>query len=440
MLRTNHSKKKTSINHHLLILFKVLVVLILPNWAVADVNFGGSLRVRLEDKLDFNLNDSEQDYTLTQLRLNMDWKPSRNNQFYIELQDSRVFGENRVDFPPINDDARNQPFADSLDFHQFYYQHQWDEGKVRLGRQKLNLGDQRLVASLEWVNTARVHDGARLTFGSSDSKKVNIFATRLVSVDPNELNDQSPSNNRYFDSEFHGIFVSDKTTPTQGSLEYWYFLRRNSNIDDTIHTIGARYASTIASWKLDIQAAFQSGDFGSIEHSASMYHVGIDQRMLGGNLGFAYNYASGDSNQQDNKHGTFDNLYPLNHAYYGFMDLFSLQNIHNFEAVYKTSVFGKSQLRVGWQSFWLADTKDAWYNAGLRANEPRRIAALDIINSGGDVDSFVGNEIDFTVKYPFSKKWFVLFGYSHFFAGDYTKDTGSSRDADFFFVMSKISF
>ncbi len=415
-------------------------MILLPDWVIAEVNFGGSLRVRLEDKLDFNLSDSEQDYALTQLRLNMDWRPSNKNQIYIELQDSRIFGEGLTGFPPINDDARNQPFADNLDFHQLYYQYQWDKGKLRLGRQKLNLGDKRLVASLEWVNTARVHDGARLTLGNSEARQVDIFVSRLVSIDPGEFNDQSQSNNRYFDSEFHGIFVSDKTIISQAKLEYWYFLRRNSNVDDNIHTIGARYVSTMASWNLDIQGAFQNGDFGSSKHSASMFHVGIDQTMLGGNLGFAYNYASGDNDQQNNNHGTFDNLYPLNHAYYGFMDLFSLQNIHNFEAVYRKNIFEKSKLRVGWQSFWLEDTKDAWYNAGLRANEARRSVALNIINSGGDVDSFVGNEIDITIKQPLSKKWFILAGYSHFFAGGYTEDTGSNGDADFFFIMSKISF
>lgn len=68
--------------------------------AWADVDFGGSLRLRYENKVDFNLDDSEQDYFLTQLRLYMDWKPSDKDQVLVELQDARVFGEVKTAFPP----------------------------------------------------------------------------------------------------------------------------------------------------------------------------------------------------------------------------------------------------------------------------------------------------------------------------------------------------
>ncbi len=223
---------------------------------MAEVDFGGSLRLRYEDKIDFNLADAEQDYFLTQLRLHWDWKINDKGEFFVELQGSRVFREQLTDIPPINDDARNQPFADDLDIHQLYYTHKWNGGQLKAGRQKLNLGDKRLVASLEWVNTARVHDGVRFTFGDAKARKVDLFASRLVSIDPHQFNDQSNSNNRYFDSEFHGAFVTDKSTIKNSELQYWYFLRDNSDFDDTIHTLGGRYLTTMAGWNIDVQGAY----------------------------------------------------------------------------------------------------------------------------------------------------------------------------------------
>lgn len=58
-------------------------------------------------------------------------------------------------------------FADNLDIHQAYLEYDFGAAALRVGRQKFNLADQRLVASLEWANTARVYDsvntlGARL--------------------------------------------------------------------------------------------------------------------------------------------------------------------------------------------------------------------------------------------------------------------------------------
>lgn len=35
----------------------------------AEIDYGGSLRLRFEDKIDFNLADAEQDFLLSQLRL-----------------------------------------------------------------------------------------------------------------------------------------------------------------------------------------------------------------------------------------------------------------------------------------------------------------------------------------------------------------------------------
>jgi len=407
-----------------------LLALSVAQPVLAELTTGGSIRVRYESKNDYNFTDAKQDYALSQLRLNALWKVNQQNDLFIELQDSRVFGEELTDIPAVNENARNQPFADPLDIHQAYWKTSGENYTVKVGRQKLNLGDMRLVASLEWVNTARVHDGIRLTYNVNEKKSIDFFATSLVSVDPEGLNDQSNSNNRYFDSQFHGIYVTDKSLSSNNQLDYWWFYRGNSDVNDSIHTFGAKYLTTLADWKVDVQGSIQTGEYGDVDHSAQYFHAGINKDLMGGNVGFAYNYASGDSNPEDNEHNTFDNLYPLNHAYYGFMDLFSLQNIHNLEAVYK-----KKGFRVAYQMFWLADTEDAWYNAGLRGNGSR------LANANNSTSAYVGSEVDITYKMKLQKNFVVVAGVSSFFAGDYVSDTGSDEtNPVFFFLQSKYSF
>ena len=41
-----------------------------------------------------------------------------------------------------------------------------------------------------------------------------------------------------------------------------------------------------------------------------MYRFGTDTLLAEGSLAFGYNFASGDDDATDNKHKTFDNLYP----------------------------------------------------------------------------------------------------------------------------------
>ena len=405
--------------------------------ALAELSAGGSLRARFESKQDYNFNDASQTYTLSQLRLHALYKASPDNQFMLELQDSRVFGEKITDIPSVNENARNQPFADQLDIHRFYWLHKGDNYQLKVGRQKLNLGDKRLVASLEWVNTARVHDGIRLTYQPVKGRSIDFFASQLVSVQPGDLNDQSNSNNRYFDSGFHGIYFSDKQIMTEGTLDLWWLLRENSDFDDNIHTLGGRYLFSVDKFTYDLQGSYQLGDFSDVSHSAYYLHGGVSYQLGKAKLGIAYNLGSGDDDPTDNDHQTFDNLYPLNHAYYGFMDMFSLQNVHNLELTYQRSGF-----RFAWQGFWLNDTSDAWYNAGLRGNSGRLQNALQNRSQGQSVSRYVGSEIDLTYKTAFfDKKLVVMAGVSRFFTGDYIEDTGNNdEDATFFFLQTKFSF
>ncbi len=396
--------------------------------STSSLQWSASVRIRYESKQDFNFDDSAQDYILTQARLHMAYTTDAGSEGFVELQDARVFGESLGGGPPVNGNASPNVFEDHLDIHQASWTWNFGNTNLRVGRQKFNLGDQRLVASLEWVNTARVNDGIRLTAGSPKTRQVDIFLSKLVVVDPDHFNDQARSANRYLDSSFHGIFAQDRATLTEGQLQYWLFYRENEQFGDEVSTIGLRFTNEDLRWQPDLQAAYQFGKFGDDDHSAWMVHAGARHNLESGSFSLAYNFASGDSDPSDGDHGTFDNLYPLNHPYYGYMDLFSLQNIHNVELSYRKRLGRGVQVYASWNAFWLAEEDtDAWYNAGLA---PIRIATTD-------VDTYVGNEFDITVRAPlFSGRVSLLAGVSAFLAGSYLEDFGLVEDAYFSYVSA----
>ena len=210
-------------------------------------------------------------------------------------------------------------------------------------------------------------------------------------------------------------------------------LRRESDIDDQVHTLGLRLASKFATWDANAEVATQFGEFGGLDHRAFAAHIGAGHKIASLNnarLGLAYNFGSGDDDPEDGDHKTFDNQYPLNHAYYGYMDFFSLQNMHNLEATFNTKIGKKLALRLGYQNFWLAqEDDDAWYNAGAGV----------IRRASEDVASHVGSELDFTVKRPFGSLALEL-GYSRFFPGSYIKDIESRQDANFVYLQPKFTF
>lgn len=403
---------------------------------------GGSLRTRFEYKDDFRflpgggggkVPGNEEELFLTQLRLQLDWRASDRLRFHAELQDARIFNESTA----INDDAAPNIFADDLDLHQAYLDADLEiarqPARLRLGRQKFNLGAMRLVASLEWVNTARVWDGARLTVGREQDRTLDVFLSRVVPVDPGSPNDWAKLGSRPWDSAFHGLYFTDWQWIPGGRLELYYLLRDGDDFDDEIHTFGSRLERKLDGWDVHLELVFQSGTFSGLDHRASALHAEIGRQLGKGRLGLAYNYGSGDSDPNDGEHETFDNLYPLNHAYYGYMDFFALQNVHNAELVWRLPLPGKTVLRLAQHGFWLVETTDAWYNAG--GGVVRRDPTA--------TSSYVGAEFDLTVSRPFTlgaRTVATELGYGHFFTGDYVTQTGPDEDADFVYLQAKIGF
>lgn len=416
-------------------------LLILLASAQADaitVDWDASVRLRSEVKQGLDFNDAEQDYSLLRTRVGADFALDSQWSLTAELQDARVFDVDAGTIPGVNDQALDQPFADDLDVHRLSLNYKVGDVQFTLGRQKLNLGDKRLVASLEWVNTARVHEGLRIDYRSGDLA-VNAFATELVSIDPNSLNDGADTGNRYFDSQFNGVFWDYKGLADVDVFQAWWLQRRNSNVDDDVHTLGFRVQERFANWTVDAQASLQTGDFGGDDHQAASAHISFSHPLADGIASLSAAWASGDDDPNDGDHQTFDNLYPLNHAYYGYLDLVSLQNIRAVELNYQRAILNdRLKLRAALHGFWLDDKNDAWYEAGLKP-----VAGLFVEPSRVDVDErFLGTEIDLTVQYDLKVKALdglsVLAGYSRFNSEDRVQPdsvTGHISDADFVYVQ-----
>ena len=398
---------------------------------------GASVRLRTEVRDDFKFGSTDpgndEQLLLTQLRVNATWNAATRATVFVEVQDARILGEEG-----INQGATPNIFADELDLHQGYLQVGLSSGQLpvdlTVGRQKFNLGAQRLVSSLEWVNTARVWDGVRLDVGRADERTLNAFASRLVPVNPQELNWHDLTGNRMFDSYFYGAYFTDSGLIQGGRLEAYWLFRHQAEADDEVQTFGERLTATRGAWDAELEGAAQFGRWGDVRHRGSMLHSALGYTAVDLNasrFGVAYNFGSGDGDPNDGTHSTFDNLYPLNHAFYGYMDFFAPQNLHDIEATFDTGFGGGFAARVAYQVFWLVqEDTDAWYNAGAGV----------VRQATQDVASHVGTEIDITLRRSFwQERVAVEGGYGRLLTGGYVRSTGPNADADFFYLQTKVS-
>ncbi len=179
----------------------------------------------------------------------------------------------------------------------------------------------------------------------------------------------------------------------------------------------------------------EAGSYGGLDQRAALVHVGGSYTTaLPGRLklGAAFNLGSGDDDPADGVHRTFDQLYPLGHAYYGYMDLFALQNLRNTEVTAEAALPGRARLQVAVQDFALvAPGADAWYNVG---------GAVVHQSADAAISSHVGNELDITVRLPVGPVGLEM-GYGRFFGGAYLRDADFTLDtADFFYLQTMVGF
>ncbi|MCB1190934.1 MAG: alginate export family protein [Leptospiraceae bacterium] len=151
-------------------------------------------------------------------------------------------------------------------------------------------------------------------------------------------------------------------------------------------------------------------------------------------IGAEYNIGSGDPNRTDGSVGTFENFYPLNHAYYGNGDLVSWRNMKgksiNFTANLKK--WGSIQLM-----YWYVvkhKLQDGWYSVGgpIQADQSTESKANarfgNVTDSSGNITSravaYLRGRIfrEYDIIYNFLYKGIVWqAGYSFMYAGDSVK-------------------
>ena len=391
-----------------------------------------------ENNFDFNDNvDSLTDdsWFLNRFRLGMKIAPTPYMSLYLQAQDTREWDSDR----PNVIGSLGAEGDDSFDLRQGYFEF----GKARegfsakLGRQVFLYGDERLVGPLEWANQGRTFDAIKLRY-AEEKWWIEAFASSVVKFRDGSFNESDWLDSAMRDQTFSGLYFSTTALGKQTTDLYVFHLDESYAAGDTeFFTLGTRMKSTPGAfngWDYETEMAFQTGDVRGRDLSSFAGHWGggytFANHAWKPRVGIEYNYATGDSNAADGDVETFQNLFPTNHKFYGYMDVFAWQNLHNVALSASATPTKKLKVQLDYQLFWLADTSDGWY----RANGTTLVRPIT-----PGADSFAGSEVDLTLIYKANKNFTLQAGYSHFFAGGYLGDAGSGAqdDADFAYIQAQ---
>lgn len=395
------------------------------------LDLGGEARVRYQNEDNirgFGLTGVDDNFVLTRYRAFANYRANDYFRFYGEYLyadsggetfNNRVIEENRGEIQNLFGDVK---LTEAM--------------TMRLGRQEIWLGSQRLVSPLDWANTRRTFDGGRLIY-QGDTWNVDGFFTHPVNR--NAAN-ESKIDDTNENVDFFGLYAS-RSDLAIGTMDTYYIGLDDSDANFDYHTLGSRvYGQTDGGLLYEFEGGVQFGT----NSNGSNHDDGFFTAGLGRQLNYCvcgkqwkptvwmwYDWASGgDTVPGDDG---FDHLFPLAHKYLGFMDLFGRRNINDVNMQFMTPFLSDKVNLLVWYHYFFLDKQTTPYNVTMSAFDPTAVAG----------DKELGHEIDILFNINLNPRHNVLVGYSHFFAGDYydtTPTAPTNADGQFFYTQYQWRF
>lgn len=285
----------------------------LTNSGSVWLTLGGEYRLKTEylDAPDYGLGHGEEAYTAIGERFlaHADLRTSTGFRVFAQLSAATDAGRKPAERP--FDRSRPdiaQAFVDVPLLH---------VAVLRIGRQELDAGGNRLIATREAANLRLAFDMAHLAASFAGFDAVAFYG-RPVLNRPGSFDDRGNPGEKFFGGWLqHRVWLE----PGAPLLNVFFFERararavfeQGGGASDDRRTVGMRLSGVDAGWDYAVQAARQYGSFGTatIDAFGAAGDVGWHPPWPGRpRIAASFGYASGDRRPGDRTLGTFDVLYP----------------------------------------------------------------------------------------------------------------------------------
>ena len=400
-----------------------------------NLDLGGEFRTRFQSDNNGALNQPsglDNNFFLTRLRAYANVEIGEHIRVFGEVIDARAQGVDTLNQLPVAEapaDIRNA-------FVELHAPLKDGEVYVRGGRQELSFGSQRFVSPLDWANARRSFEGVRVGY---KSETLELSAWRTRPQLSNGIFDTDISD----DITFSGVYGTYHVLPDLTFDGFVFNLNNDENIgnDSNIWTIGWRSEGRANALLWEVEIAKQTGqeenlltglddDFESYAVTAG---VGWDFSEIAPvlkNIWLYYDLAQGDDDPNDGKVETFNQLFPLAHAYFGHIDFVGRRNVESLSLRALFKPHKRMSVSVGGHQLWRETTQDALFSAGGAAIRPALPGSRSI-----------GQEIDLDVSVSLTQRAALSAGYSRFFSDSFI-EAGNPADLDgaFEFSYAQIKF
>ncbi len=399
-----------------------------PDWYLS---LGGQVRDRFDyfNNSQFGAGPRDDGFDLLRMLVDADLHLGANLRFFLQMDSSLEFG--RAGGPRPGD-------ADAIDFQQAFADitlpiDTSSSAVVRLGRQELIYGAQRLISPNDWRNVRQSFDGGKVAFHFPNDS-LDIFLARPVIVNENHLNSSDDSTTL---AGAYNVTALPQILPGAHSKLDLYLLSLDKTISSTntadsdTYTLGTRFHTNPAPWDFDVEPDYQFGKYSGTGISA--YAIAAEGGYTFENItttpraALGIDFASGSANPAHR----FNQLFPPQYMYLGHMYLFGRENLIDLHPGLTFTLTRDVILTAEQHFFWRQNTNDAVYNLSGAVVRP----------SGTSGKAFIGDEFDLAINWQIQRHISTYAGYSHFFAGPFIKASPTANeDEDFAYAAVTFTF
>jgi len=282
----------------------------MPLFSGVNVSVGGEWREQYQNYTQANFGQMPANFT--------DESPHQWLHRWLLHADLHVNSRFRI-FTQLNNTVRfwnpnpilSQVEQNMLSIHQIFGEYKFHQNlSLRVGKQEMQFGQERFIASREGPNNRQSFLGAEATYHSKKVRAV-LFYLNPVKMNVGAFDDG------LMDERIGGLYVTKQVMPKYINLDAFYFNFTSSQrsyifingLEDR-NTAGIRFYSSPKSFNYELELAYQWGTFKDLAIKSWMLVWDVNKQVIPFVfLGVGGNYVPGDKSSTDSELNTFNTLF-----------------------------------------------------------------------------------------------------------------------------------
>ena len=394
------------------------------------LSFGGEVRFQYFKFKQEDWGDAPEDksgYILSRYLAHADFHAGKNFRVFIQLQSS--LAASKLTTSPVDENV--------LDLHQFFAEYRVGNLpglSIRIGRQELAYGSQRLISVRELPNNRQSFDAVKLMY-QKGNLQLDAFYSQYVYGQKDIFDDALTGR-----AKLWSLYATVKNLPYHHHADIYYmgYHKKNAVFDDGTgqeirHSLGSRLWATKGPFNYDLEGVYQFGQFSEKTIRAWTVSANLEYKLaalpLQPKFGLKTELISGDKRYDDDRLQTFNPLYPKG-AYFGLAALIGPSNLIDLHPSVELSINPRLNFSADYDLFWRMSRHDGIYGPNV---------AL-LYTGKNSNDRFIGSQFGANFTYqPNPYLYFRLEG-TWFQAADYLEAVSTGKDILFTALTATFKF